>query len=180
MLSNMGRCNRFCQLIEMLFTKLHICLIKTTILIWCTWMSVKYLAYHYMTLWLRSKNHAKLTWYTVTGVKTAFHSVIISSFVIVTWTAWRSAPCCLFICLFYQWPGWTHTFLIDQVLSRYNWGSKKGQFTDTIQSWFLWYGGARAGLLMGPNIKPQPDERGQETLPGNSDATKKAVALVGS
>lgn len=33
---------------------------------------------------------------------------------------------------------------------------------------------------MGPNVKPQPEERGQETLPGNSDATKKAVAFVES
>jgi len=61
----MGSRNKFCQPIEMLFMKLQVCLIKATILMWCMWMSAKYLACHYVTLWWRDENRAKWMWCTI-------------------------------------------------------------------------------------------------------------------
>lgn len=132
--SNMGWCNRFCQLIEMLFMKLQICLIKTAILMWCTWMSVKYLACQYTTVWLRNKNHAKLTWYIISGVKTAFHNMIVSGFIIFIRPAQASASCCLSVSLC-QWLGWEHTLLIGHADVAGE--VRNEQITETTQSHLL-------------------------------------------
>lgn len=173
--SNMGWCNRFCQLIEMLFMKLQICLIKTAILMWCTWMSVKYLACQYTTVWLRNKNHAKLTWYIISGVKTAFHNMIVSGFIIFIRPAQASASCCLsvFLC---QWLGWEHTLLIGHADVAGE--VRNEQITETTQSRLL---GTLvregAGILMWPNVMPQPWNKGRNPEEQGGETPLKAAML---